>query len=107
MDNISFDRQTENDSLNIEIKNLEYLDLRVKEIDGEDDDEDGDEDEEEFCDDMPRKGFIKNELFKYLIEIFNFKFLSEFVTDKEEWIIDFETYDKYKSIFQKPQILFR
>ena len=107
MDNISFDRQSENDSLNIEIKNLEYLDIRVKEIDGEDDDEDGDEDEEEFCDDMPRKGFINNELFKYLIEIFNFKFLSEFVTDKEEMIIDFEIYDTYKSTFQKPEILFR
>jgi len=110
MDNISFSGLSENDSLNIEIKNLEYLDLKVKEIDGEDDDEEEKEEEEDDDDDdIPRKGFIKSELFKNLIKIFNFKFLSEFVTDKdeEEDDVDFELYNIYKSAFKKPKMLFR
>jgi len=107
MDNISFGKLPENDSLNIEIKNLEYLDLRVREIDGEDDDEYEDEDEEEESDDIPRKGFIKSELFKYLIKIFNFKFLAEFDTDKEEGDLDFEMHDSYKSTFKNPKALFK
>ena len=107
MDNISFAEQSENDSLNIEISNLEYLDLRVKEIDGEYDDEDDEDEDEEYSDDIPKKGFIKKEVFKYLIKIFNFKFLSEFVTEKEEGNIDFEIYDTYKSTFKNPKILFR
>ena len=113
LDNISFGEQSENDNLNIEINNLEYLDLRVKEIDGEyDDDEDENEDEdededEEYNENIPKKGFIKKEVFKYLIKIFNFKFLSEFVTDKEDGNIDFEMHDTYKSTFKNPKILFR
>ena len=111
MDNISFGGLSENINLNIEINNLEYLDLQVKEKDGEDEDEDekDEEEEEENNDDIPRKGFIKNELFKYLIEIFNFKFLSEFVTEKDESQedVDFEMYDIYLSTFKNPKALFR
>jgi len=109
IDNISFGRFSENDNLNIKINNLEYLDLQVKEIDGEDEDEEEEEEEEENSEDISRKGFIKNELFKYLIKIFNFKFLSEFITDKdeEEEDIDFEMYDTYISTFKNPKILFR
>ena len=109
MDNISFGGFSENDNLKIEINNLEYLDLQVKEIDGEDEDEEEEEEEEENSDNISRKGFIKNELFKYLIKIFNFKFLSEFVTDEEEGEedLDFEMYDSYLSVFKNPKIIFR
>ena len=105
MDNISFGGLSENDDLKIDIKNLEYLDLRVKEIDGEDDE---DEDEviniEEDSDYLPRKGFIKKEVFKYLKKIFNFKFLSRLVTDNSKVIEDFELYNIYKSKFKYPKI---
>ena len=106
MNNISFGGLSENDDLNIDIKNLEYLDLRVKEIDGEDDeDEDEDENiEEEDSDYLPRKGFIKKEVFKYLKKIFGFKFLSKFVTDNSKVIKDFELYNIYKSKFKYPKI---
>ena len=106
MDNISFGGLSENDDLKIDIKNLEYLDLRAKEIDGEDDeDEDEDENiEEEDSDYLPRKGFIKKEVFKYLKKIFNFKFLSRFVTDNSKVIKDFELYNIYKSKFKYPKI---
>ena len=109
MDNISFGGLSENEDLNINIKNLEYLDLRVKEIDGEDDDDDEDDniEEQEDSDYLPRKGFIKKEVFKYLIKIFNFKFLSKITTDKSKVIMDLELYDIYRNKFKYPKIFMK
>ena len=105
MDNISFGEFPENDNLNIDVNNLEYFNLQVKETNGEEEEEK----EEENSEEKSRKGFIKNKLFKYLIKIFNFKFLSEFVTNKDEEKNDivFGMYNTYKSAFKNPIILFK
>ena len=77
MDNISFE---ENKNLKIQINNLKYLDLKVKEVDGGDDNEEIDNKEEEEEDNnseyINRKGFIEKNDFEYLIQIFNINFLS-------------------------------
>ena len=76
MDNISFE---ENKNLKIQINNLKYLDLKVKEVDRGDDNEEIDNKEEEEDNNseyINRKGFIEKNVFEYLIQIFNFNFLS-------------------------------
>ena len=109
MDDISF-KNNENLNLKIVFNNLEYLDLRVKEVDGGDDDDD-DEEELENSEDINKKGFIKKNVFNYLIQVFNFHFLSEFLIEKkedeDEDILIEELYDEYKSLFKKPNILFK
>ena len=113
MDDISFIKN-ENLNLKIVINNLEYLDLKVKEVDGGDDDDDDEErenneDEDNNSEDFNKKGFIKNNVFNYLIEVFNFQFLSEFLIskDKDEENLIEDLYDEYKSIFKNQNILFK
>ena len=77
LNNISFD---EENKIKISLNNLKYLDLRLKEQDTPNDDIDL----ENFDNKTGVAGFHKEKTLQYLINIFDFEFLSEFKIDKNK-----------------------
>ena len=71
LNNISFNKENK---INININNVKYLDLRIKEQDGSDEDCD-------FDNDNNKAGFNKEKTLKYLMKIFDLQFLSVFNID--------------------------
>ena len=78
LNNVSFNKENK---IKISLNNLKYLDLRLKEQEGE---AEGDPEETEFDNDNNKAGFLKEKTLKHLISIFNFKFLSVFKNDSNE-----------------------
>ena len=72
LNNISFDKKNK---IKINLNNLKYLDLRIKEQDGDDEDC-------EFDNDNNKAGFNKEKTLEYLIAIFDLQFLSIFNINK-------------------------
>ena len=72
LNNISFD---EENKIKISLNNLKYLDLRIKEQDDID---------SENLNNAHIAGFHKEKTLQYLINIFDFEFLSEFKIDKNK-----------------------
>ena len=120
LDNISFENNQ--NLVEINADNLEYLDLRFKEREGSEssDDEGGEgsesnDDEEEEMEKVKEKvkekvemnNFIKNDVFEKLIKIFNFQFLSKFIVEEkfdEDEILD--GLECYKTKFKNQEALF-
>ena len=116
LDNISFENNQ--NLVEINVDNLEYLDLRFKEREGSEssDDEGGEgsesnDDEEEEMEKVKEKvemnNFIKNDVFEKLIKIFNFQFLSKFIVEEkfdEDEI--FDGLECYKTKFKNQEALF-
>ena len=116
LDNISFENNQ--NLVEINADNLEYLDLRFKEREGSEssDDEGGEgsesnDDEEEEMEKVKEKvemnNFIKNDVFEKLIKIFNFQFLSKFIVEEkfdEDEI--FDGLECYKTKFKNQEALF-
>ena len=116
LDNISFENNQ--NLVEINADNLEYLDLRFKEKEGSEssDDEGGEgsesnDDEEEEMEKVKEKvemnNFIKNDVFEKLIKIFNFQFLSKFIVEEkfdEDEI--FDGLECYKTKFKNQEALF-
>ena len=75
LNNISFH---EENKIKINLNNLKYLDLRIKEQDGESEDSGFDNDDN-------KRGFYKEKTLENLINIFNFEFLSIFKIDKSQF----------------------
>jgi len=97
LDNISFDKENE---IKISLNNLKYLDIRLKE-------QEGDQKEAQFDNDNNRAGFIKEKTLEYLINIFNFNFLSVFkIEDEEDEEVAFNKILEYEETFKKPKELF-
>ena len=71
LNNISFDKENK---IKISLNNLKYLDLRLKE-------QDGDPEDSEFDNNDNKAGFLKEKSLNYLINIFDFQFLSVFKKD--------------------------
>jgi len=69
LDNISFNK---NNNIQIKLDNIKYLDLRLKEQEGDD---------EEFENDKNTSGFYKENTINFFIKIFDFQFLSLFNLD--------------------------
>lgn len=74
LDNISFDKENK---IKISLNNLKYLDIRLKE-------QEGDQEEAQFDNDNNKAGFIKEKTLEYLMNIFDFDFLSVFKMQDEE-----------------------
>ena len=74
LNNISFN---EENKIKISLNNLKYLDLRLKE-------QDGDPEDSGFKNDDNKAGFNKENTLQYLINIFDFQFLSLFKREKSE-----------------------
>ena len=72
LNNISFDKKNK---IKINLNNLKYLDLRIKEQDGDDEDC-------EFDNYNNKAGFNKEKTLEYLIAIFDLQFLSIFNLDE-------------------------
>ena len=72
LNNISFDKENK---IKISLNNLKYLDLRLKE-------QDGDPEDSEFDNNDNKAGFLKEKSLNYLINIFDFQFLSLFKKEK-------------------------
>ena len=72
LNNISFNKRNK---IKINLNNLKYLDLRIKEQEGDDEDC-------EFDNDKNKAGFKKEKTLENLIKIFDFQFLSIFYLDK-------------------------
>ena len=116
LNNISFENNQ--NLVEINVDNLEYLDLRFKEREGSEssDDEGGEglesnDDEEEEMEKVKEKvemnNFIKNDVFEKLIKIFNFQFLSKFIVEEkfdEDEI--FDGLECYKTKFKNQEALF-
>lgn len=101
LDNISFEKDQ---NLVINVDNLEYLDLRVKEREGS---ESSDEEEDMEKEKVEMNGFIKNNVFEKLISIFNFQFLSNFVAEEQfEEDEIFDGLEYYKTRFKNPEAIF-
>ena len=116
LNNISFNKKNE---IKINLNNLKYLDLRIKEQDGEDEDCD-------FDNDNNKAGFNKEKTLENLIAIFDFQFLSVFNIDSnisenkekeeeeendddEEFEDEEDVLEKYQDLqddFKNPQKLF-
>ena len=100
LNNISF---YEGNKIKISLNNLKYLDLRLKE-------QDGDPEDSGFKNDNNKAGFNKESTLKFLLNIFDFQFLSVFKMEKrepdneEEFIIDI--YYDFARDFKKPKELF-
>ena len=107
LNNISFNKENK---IKISLTNLKYLDLRIKE-------QQGDPDDAEFDNNDNKAGFIKEETLGYLINIFDFEFLYVFKIDssgaenEEDEEMEDEEFemDKYQELvetFKKPRELF-
>ena len=119
IDNISINQNT-NLKIKIKADNLKYLDLRINQVEGDDDDEDDDDkdNEDNEDDEISRKkysskeGFIKNNLLEQLINIFDFSFLSLFQIDQEKLENEYEDepegkFEEIQKIFINPEELFK
>ena len=112
LNNISFDKENK---IKISLNNLKYLDLRLKE-------QEGDPEDSEFDNNNNKAGFLKEKSLNCLINIFDFQFLSVFKKDtsgaenEEDEELDDEEMedeeileDKYQELvenFKKPCELF-
>ena len=116
LNNISFH---EENKIKINLNNLKYLDLRIKEQDGESEDSGFDNDDN-------KRGFYKENTLENLINIFNFEFLSIFKIDKSKFKNELEEeeeeeednnedmenedveerYQELEDAFKKPEELF-
>ena len=112
LNNISFHKENK---IKMNLNNLKYLDLRIKEQDGESEDSGFDNDDN-------KAGFYKEKTLEYLINIFDFEFLSIFkieqskfnneLEEEEEEDEDFENeniediYQELEDAFKKPEELF-
>ena len=100
LNNISFN---EENKIKISLNNLKYLDLRLKE-------QDGDPEDSGFKNDDNKAGFNKENTLQYLINIFDFQFLSLFKREKsesdneEEFIVDI--FNDLVVAYKKPKELF-
>ena len=100
LNNISFN---EENKIKISLNNLKYLDLRLKE-------QDGDPEDSGFKNDDNKAGFNKENTLQYLINIFDFQFLSLFKREKsesdseEEFILDI--FNDLVVAYKKPKELF-
>ena len=74
LNNISFNKENK---IKISLNNLKYLDLRLKE-------QEGDPEDSEFDNNNNKAGFLKEKTLKHLINIFDFQFLSIFKNDSKE-----------------------
>ncbi len=80
LNNVSFHKDNK---IKIALNNLNYLDLRLKEQEGDNEDEE-DEEDGGFDNNNNKAGFLKEKTLAHLINIFDFKFLSLFKSDSGE-----------------------
>ena len=100
LDNISFHEENE---IKIKLNNLKYLDIRLKELESSFENLDIHTD---FNNHGNKAGFSKEKTIENLINIFDFKFLSIFKIDKNEFKDEREKYKELQIALKKPEELF-
>ena len=95
LNNISYNK---GNKIKITLNNLKYLDLRLKE-------QEGDQEECGFNNNNNEAGFIKEKTLAYLFNIFDFKFLSLFNNEADENNIE-QKFKENAVTFKKPKELF-
>ena len=107
LDYVSLD---DKNKLKINIDNIKYLDLRLKE-------QDSFEEDSGFNNDNNTSGFYKEKTIEYLMNIFDFKFLELFPLEQKKYIFDeiddeiiedtSSKYNDFQEIFKKPKEIFQ
>ena len=96
LNNVSFHEENQ---IKINLNNLKYLDLRLKEEDIKDEDT-------PFNKEDNTTGFYKEKTLENLINIFNFKFLSIFKIDQKKLYDEYNKYCELEIALKKPNELF-